>query len=170
MIRLGSPPALNTAWQQQWSSFAAISLRDQLPPDGAGLKDWFEFEGIVLAMHRSAHQFTVMLPIPPSMRTDTPAQQRRLAIAKAVLDLEKPAHTTFDMRFYWAMFRVGEARLGDDTIVGSQRRFAELMAPMVLGQGYLAESFLAARTGFDAPARLQIGRDRVGRSMRIGGP
>lgn len=162
--------ALNAAWRTKWTAFARISIADQLPIDGAPLADWFQFEGTVMAMHHTAHQFTVMLPVPKNLRTDTPSQQRRLALAKSVLDLEKPAHTVFDMRFYWAMFRLGEARLGDDTVIDLGSRAPELMSAMVLGTNYLAESFLAAHSGADAPSRTQIGRDRVGRSARLGGP
>lgn len=167
--RYRSVHVLNTAWNTGWSSFAVVSLPDTVTSE-PGLTDWSEFEGIVLAMHAAAHRFTVMLPIPMHMRGDTPAQRRRMAVARMVLDLEKPAHTVFDMRFFWSMFRVGEARLGDDTLIGQGSRSPELMAPMVLGQGYLAESFLAAAPGRDAPARFQTGRDRVGRSTRLGGP
>jgi hypothetical protein len=168
--RYRNAEALRAAWRKRWSGFAHVALPDRLPADGAALADWYQFEGTVLVMHRAAHRFTAMLPVPKRLRTDTPAQRRRLALAKAVLDLEKPAHTAYDMRFYWAMFRLGEARLGDDTLIDLGSRAPELMGPMVLGEGYLAEAFLAARPGADAPARLQIGRDRVGRSARLGGP
>jgi phage tail-like protein len=168
--RYRSASGLRAAWGKKWSTFASVALPDRVPADGAPLADWVQFEGTVLAMHRTAHRFTVMLPIPPGLRADTPKQQRRLALARRVLDLEKPAHTAYDMRFYWAMFRLGEARLGDDTLVDLGSRSPELMAPMVLGEGYLSEAFLAADPGREAPARLQIGRDRVGRSARLGGP
>jgi phage tail-like protein len=168
--RYRSIDALNTAWDATWPAFSGVPFPGTVPSARAALEDWFEFEGIVLAMHRSAHRFTVMLPISVRRRTDTPFQRRRLELARSVLQLEKPAHTVFDMRFYWAMFRVGEARLGDDTVIGQGSRAPELMAPMVLGEGYLAESFLAPHPGRDAPARLQVGRDRVGRSTRLGGP
>lgn len=168
--RYRSVAALNERWRTHWTAFARVPVPDQLPPDGAALADWFEFEGTVIAMHRTAHRFSVMLPVPTYMRTDSPAQQRRIALATAVLELEKPAHTVFDVRFYWAMFRLGEARLGDDTVIDLGSRAPELMRPMVLGQGYLAQAFLAARPGADAPSRLQVGRDRVGRSARLGGP
>ncbi len=168
--RYRSGAVLNAAWRKSWSSFSAVALPDRLPADVAPLADWYQFEGTVLAMHRAAHRFTVMLPVPRHMRTDTPAQQRRLALAKTVLDLEKPAHTVYDMRFYWAMFRLGEARLGDDTLIDLGSRAPELMAPMVLGEGYLAEAYLAVPPGKDAPGRLVTGRDRVGRSARLGGP
>ena len=162
--------ALNSAWQTQWSGFGAVSLHDRMSANGPALRDWYQFEAVVMAMHHAAHQFTVMLPVPRNLRTDTPSQQRRLNLAKAVLHLEKPAHTTFDLRFYWAMFRVGEARLGDDTVIDLGSRSPALMSPVVLGQSYLAESFLSSAPGHDAPSRLQLGRDRLALSTRIGGP
>jgi len=162
--------ALNTAWGKAWSRFAHVPIPDRVPADGAALADWFQFEGTVIAMHRTAHRFTVLLPVPKHLRTDTPAQQRRLARATAVIDLEKPAHTVYDTRFYWALFRLGQARLGDDTLIDQGSRSPELMGPMVLGEDYLAEAYLAAHPGDAAPGRLQIGRDRVGRSARVGGP
>jgi phage tail-like protein len=168
--RYRSVSTLNARWNTNWADFASVALPDRLPADGPPLVDWFQFEGVVLAMHRRAHRFTVMLPVPRQIRTDTPAQQRRLALARLVLDLEKPAHTVYDMRFYWAMFRLGEARLGDDTLIDLGSRSPQLMAPMVLGEGYLGEAFPAAPPGRDAPERLQIGRDRIGRSTRLGGP
>jgi len=161
---------LNAAWHTRWAAFGEIAVPDRLPPDGDALADWFAFEGTVRAMHAHAHHFTVMLPVPPGLRNDAPAQQRRLALARRVLELEKPAHTVFDLRFYWAMFRVGEARLGDDTLVDLGSRAPELMAPMVLGAGALSETYLARAAGEDAPGRLQVGRERVGRSTRLGGP
>jgi phage tail-like protein len=168
--RYRSTEALNGAWRTNWSSFSSVDLPDRLPADGPALVDWYQFEGTVLAMHRSAHRFTVMLPVRTHTRADVPARQRRLALARKVLDLEKPAHTVYDMRFYWAMFRLGEARLGDDTLLDRGSRSPELMAPMVLGEGYLAEAFLSAPAGLDAPDRLQLGRDRIDRSARVGGP
>jgi hypothetical protein len=168
--RYRTPQALAAAWRKSWTTFAGVALPDRLPTEGAALLDWFQFEDVVLGMQRTAHRFTVMLPVPPRLHTNTPAQRRRLSLARAVLELEKPAHTVFDMRFYWAMFRLGEARLGDDTLIDLGSRAPELMGPMVLGEGYLSEAFLAADAGRAAPERLQIGRDRLGRSTRLGGP
>ena len=168
--RYRSVASLNTAWRVNWPTLDAVPLYTSLPPDGPALADWHRFEGTVLAMRDHAHRFSVMLAVPPGLRTDSAAQQRRLALAAAVLALEKPAHTTFTLRFYWAMFRLGEARLGQDSLIDLGSRSPQLMAPMVLGEGALAQSFLAAPAGRDAPQRLRIGRDRVGRSARLGGP
>jgi hypothetical protein len=42
------------------------------------------------------------------------------------------------------MFRVGEVRLGEDTLLSLGSRSPDLMPPLVLGEGYLAESMLQA--------------------------
>lgn len=170
--RYRQPSDLAAAWRQPAiRRFADVPLPATLPPDGAPLADWCRFEGTALAMHEHAHRFTVLLPVPPRLRTDTAAQQRRLQVARRVLELERPAHTVFELRFYWAAFRLGAARLGSDTLVDLGSRAPQLMTPMVLGQGALAQSHLAtpraAMPGFEEPGRLQLGRDRVGRSTRL---
>ncbi len=158
---------LKAAWARRdaaWTRFADVPLPRTLPPDGAALADWCRFEGTALAMQRHAHRFTVLLPVPPRARTELAAQQRRLQLAERVLAVEKPAHTVFELRFYWAAFRLGAARLGADTLVDLGSRAPELMRPMVLGDGAIGQTHLAARAGHDAAGRLQIGRDRLGRS------
>jgi phage tail-like protein len=139
--------ALNAAWQltaaQAFRSFDAVPLPAELPPDGARLRDWYQFESVVVGMRRAAHQFTVLLPVPIERPLDDAERRRRLDIATRVVEAEKPAHTVFDIKFYWAAFRLGAARLGDDTILGSGSRAPELLPPMVLGQGHLAEGYLA---------------------------
>jgi hypothetical protein len=65
-----------------------------------------------------------------------------LALASRIVALEKPAHTIFDIRFYWAMNRVGEARLGRDSSLGYSSRAPELIAPMLLGRSWLGAGFV----------------------------
>ena len=153
--------ALNQAYSTHWTSFEVVSLPDDLPRDGAPVLDWYQFEGVVLAMHRSAHRFTVMLPMPKSEPLSSPEHQRRLDLAQRILNLEKPAHTVFDVKFYWAMFCVGGARLGDDTLIDRGSRAPQLMPPMILGQGYLAESYLAPTHPQDVMDRQVLGRDQL---------
>lgn len=90
---------------------------------------------------RGGHAFTVQLPATAGENAHQEAVQRRLALAERVIRLQKPAHTVFDMIFYWAMFRVGEARLGEDSLLAQAAR-AQLLPPMVLGASYLMESTL----------------------------
>lgn len=121
-------------------TFDEVPLPTWLPPDGAPLVDWYEFESRVVAMMERAHQFLVLLPMDPSAQADAPEHTRRLEIARRVTTIEKPAHTSFDVRFYWALFRVGEVRVGYDTQIGPRRN---LLTPFVLDRGHLGESFLA---------------------------
>ena len=146
--RYSTIDALNDAYRlisaTRYASFEAVSLPATLPIDGPPLQDWYQFEAVVLPMRRNAHRFEVLLPMPGGGNLDDAARRDRLMLAQRVVDLEKPAHTTAVVRFYWAMFRVGEARLGMDTqLVEQSSRAPELITPFILGQGYLVESFLA---------------------------
>jgi hypothetical protein len=132
--------ALNNAYDTAWRGFDDISIPDELPLREAALADWYQFESVVLAIEAAAHRFTVLLPAPKT-RTQIEFQQRR-DLATRIANWEKPAHTVFDVKFYWAMFRVGAARLSYDTLIDVGSRAPELLSPMVLGQGYLAEGYL----------------------------
>lgn len=147
--------ALNDAWNTSWLGFDSVSLLDELPLSVSALADWHQFESVVLTMEASAHRFTVLLPA-PKKRMQTEFQQRR-DLAARIAAWEKPAHTVFDVKFYWAMFRVGSARLNYDTLLDIGSRAPELLSPMVLGQGYLAESYLTDHR--DMSGRMVIGKD-----------
>ncbi len=155
--------ALNTAYglpvSQRYSSFKQIDLPTALPNDGAPLLDWYEFESTVLAMQRTAHRFTVLLPAPSYLTADE--RQRRRDIAQRVIEWEKPAHTTFDVKFFWALFRVGEARLGEDTLIDLGSRAPDLMLPFVLGRDYLSEGYLAPGHPQNVDDRQVLNRDRL---------
>ena len=153
--------ALNQAYGTRWTTFEHVSLLDDLPPDSGPLQDWYQFEGVVLAMHRTAHRFTVLLPIPKKYTSDVTEHQRRRELAARIIDLEKPAHTTFDVRFYWAMFLVGGVRLGKDTVLDVGSRAPQLMSPLVLGQASLAEGYLAPMHPQNVTERLILGRDQL---------
>ena len=132
---------LNGAWGSNWTDFGEIPIPDQLPDAVAASRDWLTFEGQILPMAATAHRFTVLLP---RTRTDhDPAvDSADLALASRIVALEKPAHTIFDIRFYWAMNRVGEARLGRDSSLGYSSRAPELIAPMLLGRSWLGAGFV----------------------------
>jgi phage tail-like protein len=139
--------ALNNTYRlsgsRKLSSISDAQLPEEPRGDGAPLQDWYQFEGVVLAMHKTAHHFSVLLAAPPTKRADGAEHMRRLQLAQRLVDLEKPAHTHYDVKFYWALFRIGASRLGEDTLLDVGSRAPQLLQPMVLGQNYLAESYLA---------------------------
>lgn len=145
--------ALRTAYRIEAASFADVKLPQSLPAGGEPLNDWYQFESIVIAMRDTAHKFTVLLPMRQTDTFDTAAHRNLSDLARRIVELEKPAHTTFDIKFYWAMFRLGEVRLGDDTLLDLGSRAPGLMRPMLLGEEHLAESYLA-------PAHPQNVRER----------
>jgi phage tail-like protein len=98
----------------------------------------------------NAHRFSVL--VPEDLSTAEAAMVERIVM------LEKPAHTLFDVRRYWDYFRVGEARLGLDTLLGAEGRFV----PMLLGRDYLADGYLSAAHPMDVTERLISDRDRPG--------
>jgi phage tail-like protein len=133
---------LKAAHGTAWTSFELVALPEALPISGAAQTDWHQFEGQLLAMHRSAHRFSVLLPV-DSVSTDPYELEERLGLARRIVELEKPAHTVFDVRFYWAFNRVGEARLGMDTQIGAGSRAPELIPDAVVGRAYIGASFVA---------------------------
>jgi hypothetical protein len=150
---------LNAGYGTSWQTFAQVPVPRELPTKPAALQDWFQFETVVMAMHQAAHKFIVLLPV--SMRDLNNVRQRleRLGLARRLVELEKPAHTVFDVRFYWAMLRMGESRLGVDTLVGLGSRAPELLSPLILDQSYLSESYLAPTPPRDLPGRFRVGTD-----------
>jgi phage tail-like protein len=98
----------------------------------------------------SAHRFSVL--VPEALTSEEESMVRRIA------ELEKPAHTQFDVRRYWDFFRVGETRLGLDTMLGEEGRFEET----VLGRSHLSEGYLHPSHPFDAAERVVSDRDRLG--------
>lgn len=98
----------------------------------------------------AAHRFTVLVPHIES--------SDREAMVQRIVELAKPAHTGFELKRFWALFRVGEARLGLDTELGDGVAFE----PTLLGQSALADGYLQPTHPFDVADRVVIDRDRVG--------
>jgi phage tail-like protein len=138
---------LNRAHGTAWPSFDVVALPDVLPASTAAQTDWLQFEKRVLPMHRTAHRFSVLLPV-ADVATEPYQLEHRLGLAQRIVALEKPAHTVFDVRYYWAFFRVAEARLGLDTLLGAGSRAPELIPAAVLGRAYMGASFVG---GVDRP-------------------
>jgi len=156
--------ALNLAWGTRWRDFALIPSPVALPAADAALADWHRFEAQVVRALANAHRFRIVLPLPDG-ELDLDALARRRAAVLRVVEREKPAHTTAEVRFGFDLFRVGEARLGLDTRLeaGFARRpeLAALaygnspFAPAVLGRTDLGGARLA-------PTRPQPPADRIG--------
>ncbi|HEX8906826.1 MAG TPA: phage tail protein, partial [Longimicrobiaceae bacterium] len=138
--RYGQPGDLARAWAlpktKAPASFSDVAYPAALPEQGNALADWITFVSVVVPMRRGAHCFTVLVPVAPG--DDRETQRSRRELARRIALLEKPAHTVVETRLYWAAFRVGEARLGADTLLGQGSRFTSL----VLDRGELAGSYL----------------------------
>jgi phage tail-like protein len=157
--RYASPGAVATAYKLGGGApvdFAGFKPPLTLPADGPALLDWFQFQSVVLPMRRKAHRFTVLLPWPMHVvdRSGTELDHVRLQdLATRIVDVQKPAHTLFDVKFFWAAFRIGEARLGDDTLLASGSRVPELVEPAVLGRDYVGTATLAGPIAGDEIVR-----------------
>ncbi len=124
-----------------WTAFDLVALPDVLPSSKAAQTDWLQFERQLLPMHSTAHRFSVLLPV-DSVTADPSQFESRLGLARRLVDLEKPAHTLFDVRYFWAFNRIGEARLEFDTQLGAGSRAPELIPDAVIGRAYIGASFV----------------------------
>jgi len=133
---------LNSIYLTNWQSFGDVSLFDELPLLGKPLADWFQFESAVLPMHETAHRFTVLVPATLNGKRieSAESQKQKLNLVERIVNLEKPAHTTFDFRYYWNLFRLNEVRLGTDTLLGLGSRDPLLNPDFVVGQSFIGES------------------------------
>jgi len=140
--RYGVISALNTVYQSAYVSFSDVVFPAALPRQAQPLLDWYQFQGVLL-IDAAAHQFTVYLPLAPGDAQSTTVQRSKLNLAQRVIELEKPAHTTYQIKFYWAFFRLGDARLGEDTVLDSGSRAPQLLLPAVLGDTYAGSAYLS---------------------------
>ncbi|HYJ03867.1 MAG TPA: phage tail protein [Chthoniobacterales bacterium] len=160
--RYVSLAALNQAHGTHWKDFGLAAYPGVLPATTTRLIDWIEFETHVLPTLAAAHRFTVLLPVRPG--TNDAVRRRELALASRIVELEKPAHTAFDVKFFWANFRVGEARIGTDTVLGRGGRDPALQSrETILGQSFLSESLLTSGPPPSLPGRIVMGRDPLRR-------
>ncbi|MEA2588630.1 MAG: hypothetical protein QOH66_1557 [Actinomycetota bacterium] len=142
-------------------SFEEAGLFAELPDRDPALTDWFQFQSVVLLSYRTAGRFRVLLPVSAKTRAASEPQSASdraldVELARRVVDLEKPAHTVFDVKFYWEAFRVGEARLGLDTLVDLGSRSPGLLSGAVLDHSYLGQSVLQSRMAEVAGTRLPV--------------
>jgi len=162
---------LNAAWGTRWRSFSRIPSPIVLPASEAALADWHRFEAQVLRALGHAHRFRIVLPLPAGT-LDLDELTRRRASVLRVIEREKPAHTTAEVRFGFDLFRVGDARLGlDSRLENGLARYPELAAlaggtagSLVLGRSDLGGGRLA--TTRPQPPADRVGLDRGGLSLR----
>jgi phage tail-like protein len=136
-------------------SFDAVELPDRLPSDGRPLHDWLDFVANVLPIARAAHRFVVLVPVRLDQGPD--ARDRLVRRVERVVAVEKPAHTSFQVKPYWAAFLVGQARVGLETVLGEGSRFV----PLALGSGALAGVYTGGSSTWEVAERVVVGRDRV---------
>ena len=134
-----------------WQGVLAVAL----PAGGTFLQDWILFVSVVIPASRNAHRFSVIVPV--DLNADVSTQLARRDLAQRVAQQEKPAHTDFDVKLYWAVFSAGLSRVGLETVVGPSSRFAALL----LGQGSMAGSFLGYVEPWNVRGRLVAGRDQL---------
>jgi len=139
--RYGSVGELSTAYRTTYASFADVPFPSELPRQSEPLWDWYQFQGVLL-IQAAAHQFTVFLPMPLGDAQNVKAHRSRMNLAQRVIDLEKPAHTTYEIKFYWSFFRLGEARLGEDSVLDYGSRAPQLLQPALLGDTYVGSVYL----------------------------
>ncbi len=140
--RYASVEQLNLAWSTDWLAIEDIPLPHRAPDREPPTRDWLDFEGALAPIHQSAHRFSVLIPR-LSTAFDPEEEDQALKLAQRIIELEKPAHTVFDVRLFWAMNRVGEARLGRDTEIGEGSRAPQLIPPSILGRSSVGASFAA---------------------------
>lgn len=154
---------LNKIYGTNWDSFEYVSLLDQMPSGNQPLADWFLFESIVLKMNAAAHRFTVLIPAniggqKPDSREEQKAKLERI---RGIIELEKPAHTVFDFRYYWNLFRLEEVRLGADTLLGLGSRDPLLSPELVVGENYIGESRIGTLQPEKYASRYVLGNENL---------
>lgn len=124
--------------------FSRAALGDSTGPDEA-------LTGDVRADARArAHRFTVLVPATICAGRIAGAE----GLIERIVAAEKPAHTAFTLRRFWALFRVGEARVGLDTALGAGGRFT----PITLDATALAEGYLEAAYPSNLSDRVVLDR------------
>jgi phage tail-like protein len=144
--RYRSIKALKAAHSASWDNFGQIPLPSYLPNSEAAIQDWLLFEGQLYPRENAAHRFSVLIPL-TSVNANADELAAKMALAQRIVAIEKPAHTVFDVRLFWAMNRLGEARLGQDTLIGAGSRAPELIPPAIIGQAYLGSNFVGGPQG-----------------------
>ncbi len=154
--RYGNIAALSRAHERAYTSLDQVTPPAALPAAATPLRDWIQFVSVLVPTVQNAHRFTVLVPSEAGQAPDDRGEF--VDRVRRIVDLEKPAHTSFEVKEYWAAFRVGEARLGFDSLLDRGSR----LVAMMLNRSYLAEGYLSFSHPWNVAGRMPLGRDRVG--------
>jgi phage tail-like protein len=151
----GSAAALNEKYGTDFESLSQVTATRATAENVARIgEELRRFTQTVTPFQTTAHRFSVFFPLPPGS-TDAP---QRTDLASRVIRLEKPAHTTFEVDFYWTWFRLGEARLGEGTVVDLGSRSPSLIAPYAVGNTRIGAAYFAPDSTAMGPGRMILGR------------
>ena len=146
---------LRNAWKQPWPSFQSIPPFTRVPEQEEALRDWIVFETFLEPIRSLAHRFRVLVPTKGPL--DDPADfERKRDHARRIATLEKPAHTSFDVEPYWALFRLGQARLEMDTVLDAGSRADDFAPWFRLGSSRVGST----RIPIESPPEDRIRLDR----------
>lgn len=137
--RWGRIENLREGWSAAWEDFESVPPFDEVPESAEALRDWAAFETFLEPVQNLSHRFRVLIPTtgPLDDRSDF---ERKRDHAKRLVSLEKPAHTSFDVQPYWALFRVGQARLGIDSSLDEGSRSDKFAPWLRIGSGQVGAS------------------------------
>jgi phage tail-like protein len=97
----------------------------------------------------AAHRFDVLVPVGLS--------EDQTAMVTRIIENARPGHTSFQVRRYYELFVVGQARLGMDTELGRGPAFE----PFVTASTALAGGYLGYPHPYDLTDRIVADRDRI---------
>ena len=154
--RYATPDRIASAHGLTGSSASPHALPTSLPAGGTYLRDWIDFVSLVLPGAQGAHQFVVLAPVDPG--EEAAARDARIAEIARIVEQERPAHTTFEVRPFWSLFQTGIARLGIDTTLDEGARFIAI----ALGRSALGGGFVGYGHPYAVTDRTVVGRNAAG--------
>lgn len=143
---------LSERYGASWERFADVPLPHAFPSSEPRLTDWMDFASLIVPVDRAGARFDVLVPVEAG--TEEAEQADRLAFVERLVEREKPAHTEFEVKPFWDLFRVGDARVGLDTVLDRGSRYLPLLLPGAVG------AVTAGRSHpWDVADRFVTGRD-----------
>jgi phage tail-like protein len=141
-IYTGSSPVLIEHWQERVAGPAPLGRTGQLLGLGPPLVSPLSGSAVAALDALRAHRFTVYV-----QSDDPAADEALLAVVRRIVETNKPAHTSYELRVMRPGSTVGETRVGFDAILGGRE------APRVKLGG--------CNPGANEPDGAAIGRDAI---------